>query len=460
MSKKNKCCNNTNVTNQTIVTKECYADAFKELQDDLKYVKDKLSEIIKTFLYEYYKVNKSNHDVDFVLFEPTSRIKSLTSFEEKLVRKNYIKTWEIEKKQDGTNDLKRTILKRLDDIIGFRINCYFKKDEVTIYSDIINYFENHSIRIKDYGTEDNKKYNDKNEISEKIKKQKNKEAIYKIVCIFKDSKGNEYPFELQIKSLVHNLWGEVDHEIAYKAKLYDYDYERKTQIIKAVFDSLKASDTQLVNLYKNKYEEMDMIHSLFFLYSHSDVQKSLNGKNPTFYYHKFFTLFNDTESVNKIKEYVGKKILNDNSFSPTIISLEKESDELQKKFLNLLLDYNFYDYDRLTEIRVISEIVYKWETDNSLYIYIFKQLYNQIRKSIIMAEPNSSNDEDEEDDNTPFMEESQSEKASVNLTDVFKKDLANENKNNIFITIRSLRNLEEYDKEVLCRIFFSLLDNI
>ncbi len=456
---KNKNSQNSNITKQTNITKECYSKAFKELQNDLKNVKDKLFCIIQKFLYDYYEVNKTDHDVDFVLFEPTSRIKGLKSFEEKLVRKNYIKTWNIEKTQNGANDLRKTILKNLDDIIGFRINCYFKKDEVAIYADIINYFESNGITVKDYGTEDGKKHNNINEITEKIKKQANKEAIYKIVCVYTESEGNEYPFELQIKSLVHNLWGEVDHEIAYKAKLYDYDYEKKSQIIKAVFDSLKASDTQLVNLYKNKYEEINMIHSLFFLYTHSDVQEKLNGKNPTFYYHKFFNLFNDPESINKIKEYVGKKILNDNSFSTTINSVENQNVDLQEKFLYHLHNYNFYDYDRLTEIKIISEMIYKWETDETFYKFIFIQLYNQIKKSIISEQPNTSTEEYEEDDDTPFMEEALTEKQEINLTDIFKKELVNESKNNIFITISTMRNLEDYDKEVLCKIFYCLLDN-
>ena len=73
--------------------------------------------------------------------------------------------------------------------------------------------------------------------------------------------------------------------------------------------------------------------------------------------------------------------------------------------------------------------------------------------------PKKSFFNDEDDDDTPFMEEALSEKQEINLTDIFKKELVNESKYNIFITINTMRNLEDYDKEVLCKIFFCLLDN-
>lgn len=454
----------TQNSNTSLSKKELYVNAFKELKPELEEVRIEIFSMLNTFLKKYYDSESNEHDVEFVLFEPTSRTKGETSFEEKLVRKSYVKTWTLEKDSNNQNDYKQTILKNLDDIIGFRINCYFKKDENNIYADVIDYFEKNDIYIKEYGTENNKKIIDRSIIPDFIKKQANGEPIYKMVCLYKSEKhqNNIYPFELQIKSLVHNLWGEVDHEIAYKAKLYDYDYDKKTEITKAIFESLKASDTQLLNLYKNSYDEMSMINSLFFLYSHQTVQRNLNGKNPTFYYHKFFKLFCDSMTSNAIKEFVGKSILHDSSFKKKEVQFPSTENKLQNKFLSILNEYNFFDIDRLSEVKEISEIIYDWKSDSSLfYKHIFSLLESLIEKNGIISEnPDLSLDDEEDDDTVLLNDLSEPETEPKSLDEILNKELKKIKKRKIFENIDSLSNFNNYEKEILCRIFFYLIDNL
>jgi len=459
MSKNEK----NNLQNINSSKKQCYINAFRDLRKELEVVRKEVFDKINTYLIDYYEKNRINHDVDFVFYEPASRIKSELSFEEKLVRKNYINLWKIETSPENKEDYKKTIIKNLDDIIGFRINCYFKKDEENIYKDIIDYFETNGITIKDYRTIDNKKCIKNGNIFEKIKKQANGEPIFKLVCILKnDDFLYEYPFELQIKCLIHNLWGEVDHEIAYKAKLYDYNFNKNSQIVKAIFENLKSSDAQLISLYKNTYDEMDMVNSLFFLYSHEDVRNNLNGKNPTFYYHKFFTLFNDDESKVTIKKFVGKKILNDTSFCK---DKKKNNSSIRKKdlentFLEIINTYNIIDCDRLREIKVISEILFDWESENNFYEYLLNQMYKRIEKKLILVDYCNEIDDDDDDDNTPFNGDSESNNEINDLSEILRNDLIDETKKSIFTIINTRKKLKENEKEILCRVFFTLIETI
>ena len=78
---------------------------------------------IENILKEY--VNKSPNKVSK---EINSRIKGENSLREKLTRKDYINRWQIEIDENET-EIQTKICENLPDLIGFRINCYFKKDE-------------------------------------------------------------------------------------------------------------------------------------------------------------------------------------------------------------------------------------------------------------------------------------------------------------------------------------------
>lgn len=76
-----------------------------------------------------------------------SRIKSDSSFKEKIRRKDYINSWKI---TDNKNEIQKTISSNLTDLIGFRINCFFIKDEIYVYDNLKSYYyeEKFSTKIK------------------------------------------------------------------------------------------------------------------------------------------------------------------------------------------------------------------------------------------------------------------------------------------------------------------------
>ena len=67
------------------------------------------------------------------------RVKSFDSFYEKLDRKDYIHEWDDISENLENNQ--RIICQKLPDLIGFRLNCYFFRDERNIYNRLKRYYE-------------------------------------------------------------------------------------------------------------------------------------------------------------------------------------------------------------------------------------------------------------------------------------------------------------------------------
>ena len=116
-----------------------------------------------------------------------SRIKGVDSFREKIYRKDYVRSWTV---YDDVEHNKTTIKKNLPDLIGFRITCFFWSDEKSIYDELCACAKNGFFKKFTINTNENCK-------------QKNNKPIYKVSGLYDDS----VCFELQIKSIMHNIWG-------------------------------------------------------------------------------------------------------------------------------------------------------------------------------------------------------------------------------------------------------------
>lgn len=124
----------------------------------------------------------------------TSRVKDINSLSEKIIRKNYVSKYPEEK----------NIFEFLQDGIGIRIICLEHNEENSIYEELKKcYFGN--VHFKD-----NVNF-DKKSIEDQPEKLDNGHPIYRI-----DGHIDSFPFELQIKSLSHMLWGEIEHLLIYK----------------------------------------------------------------------------------------------------------------------------------------------------------------------------------------------------------------------------------------------------
>lgn len=177
------------------------------------------------------------------IFSVEARVKKDYSFEEKLYRKNYIRDWDI---PENKEDVQRFIRKTLTDIIGIRVNCYFYEFEIQLYNDFLNNLNDPELSFQRENT-----------------KQKNGHDIYKFSGLYND----EYHFEVQIKSVIHNVWGETVHKNVYKNISYDGYVEEKGKIAESLYHILQSSDKQLLSLFDMEESEEQLIRSLFFCYT-------------------------------------------------------------------------------------------------------------------------------------------------------------------------------------------------
>lgn len=309
----------------------------KEMKDFLKCLKVKLKEEQRIF-----------DNIE-------SRIKSIESFTEKIRRKDYIDKWTVSEEKVENQ---RMICINLPDLIGFRINCFFMKDEEVIYNYLKNYYENSNF-------------------SEKIKlnfdentKQENGHVIYKFTGIYEA----EYNFEVQIKSLFHNVWGEVEHKTIYKGRHFDPNVESRKVITEEIFNVLDASDKQLLEMYKTSHKEKQLIQTLFYYQTYNDIKEHFRTDILSKHYHHFFEIFRENKDFELINDYVAKTMLK-------MKYVKKKPDEftdtdnvisLSKKILDT---FQQYDLDFLYRI---SSIIFELTDENYFLKYLSHYLITTI----------------------------------------------------------------------------------
>lgn len=285
------------------------------------------------------------------------RIKSKNSFNEKLDRKDY-----VNRLPDG-NDMKEwqhIISTQLPDIIGFRINCYFYKDESVIYNKLKEYYKTIGWRdIKlNFGTNT---------------KQANGHTIYKVEGTYlKKVKGqyvNTVKFELQIKSMIHNIWGEVDHRTIYKQRDYDINLRSREDVTEQIFQILKASDMQLVTLYNQKYTEQRAIEALFYKQTAEEIAKFANTTVLAKHYEHFFGIFfaQGREGLSEqIRVYMADKLTGRTHKNHQYRRCQNERDALIMKCKDLLKE-RYIDYDIDVLRKIASLVIYFKSIDDFRY---------------------------------------------------------------------------------------------
>ena len=220
-----------------------------------------------------------------------SRVKTKKSFNEKIFRKDYVNRWDLPKEESKVRAL---IASSLPDLIGFRITCFFQKDESTIYEYLKKYFNAGKFGkdiIIDF---------------EENTRQANGHIIYKVTGKYKE----EYGFEIQIKSVIHNLWGEVEHKTQYKTRSYDPNISVKKDITEQLFNILQAADKQLVSIFNEKYTADQLVYALFFQQTKEFVKEKTHTDILAKHYENFYSLFKSSEEVNKaIKRYIADKLV-------------------------------------------------------------------------------------------------------------------------------------------------------
>lgn len=265
-----------------------------------------------------------------------SRVKSEQSFREKIYRKDYIKEWDI---SDNITDNQKLIAMHLPDLLGFRINCFFWQDEEVIYEKLREYYEQNNFTniVLDFSENTT---------------QLNGHKIYKLSGIY----DQQYNFEIQIKSIMHNIWGEVEHKAIYKNRDYDADILNKKAITEEVFNILRASDKQLVSLFKKQNDERQLTYALFYEKTKKVIFEKTGTDILARHYNGYFEVFSDSENFKHIKRYVAHALL-ENEFVRQTVSTEtsdKRVEELNKKITDEFLEYNlkclYYIYELIYDV--------------------------------------------------------------------------------------------------------------
>lgn len=174
-----------------------------------------------------------------------SRVKSIPSLKEKILRNSYYKVY------DGAEEF----LDNLHDLIGVRIECRFIEDEKVIYNSLKRLFNTH--KGKGYYCSDI----DENLLLElestQPQVQKNGFEIYRIDGVYIND-GKKMNFELQIKSLVNVFWGEIEHKIIYKNNNYTMGDDYIRQMLASIKKNLAMIDNQLL-IIDNQYNRFNAI---------------------------------------------------------------------------------------------------------------------------------------------------------------------------------------------------------
>lgn len=175
-----------------------------------------------------------------------SRIKSISSLKEKILRNNYYKKYKSLEE----------LFSNLSDLIGVRIECRFVEDENKIYKMLKKHFNKTDSKGYYYNSA---KENIKLRLSGKQpQEQKNGFEIYRIDGVYQYN-NETFNFELQIKSLVNVFWGEIEHKIIYKNNNYIIADEFLKDIMGSVKKNLSMIDNQLLIIYNqfNKENAID-----------------------------------------------------------------------------------------------------------------------------------------------------------------------------------------------------------
>lgn len=166
----------------------------------------------------------------------SSRIKNRDSLKEKMIRNRFYLDYHTPEEA----------LDNLSDLIGITLQCRFIRNETELYQKLFEYFDNST--VDDYAVcrKDPDVY--LNLKMPQPQTQRNGFAIYRLdgYCVFQKKR---IRYELQIKSLVHNFWSDIEHEVVYKnPDFVMYDKFNKA-MLGAIRDNLDVVDRQLEIMY-------------------------------------------------------------------------------------------------------------------------------------------------------------------------------------------------------------------
>lgn len=222
-----------------------------------------VEERLKTFFETLYQTEENS------VLSFHSRIKNMDSLKEKLLRNRFY--LDFHAGEDAIN--------HLSDLIGITAQCRFIRNEAELYQKLFSSFLNVG---NDYYRSRTNPHIFLNLRMPQPQLQRNGFTIYRIDGYYlkEDHKIN---FELQIKSLVHNFWSEIEHEVVYKnPDFVMYDQFNKA-MLGAIRDNLDVVDRQLEIMYQEISTESNKAQigfdeQSFKMYVASSINELVNRK--------------------------------------------------------------------------------------------------------------------------------------------------------------------------------------
>lgn len=236
--------------------KELAEEAYAGNLDDLKKIAELIEIAMKKQIYEILEKDNSyklKHNIGVsggYYFKLSSRVKTVESLGEKLVRKsdllklkNLLKQKELPNEKSAKIAINEYLDDRYGDLIGVKILGDLSQDESNIYQLLKNnkdLFEDTQYEIIFKNIEDNHP-----------ERMQNGLDIYKIDCIYIKKgigKGAEYKFELQIKSQLMSAWADMEHQHYYKNHLFNPVKFTNQPVMNEVGKLLKQTESILIKI--------------------------------------------------------------------------------------------------------------------------------------------------------------------------------------------------------------------
>lgn len=186
-----------------------------------QYVEKKVKEVFHALMN---KTELEYIDID-------SRIKQEASLKEKIIRNKYYLDCHSPEE----------VLLALPDLVGLTIECRFISEENLIYRTILDYFVECENSFSQCILDENL-YLDC--YAPQPQRQRNGFIIYRMDGYYLFN-GTRINFELQIKSLVHRFWSDIEHQVVYKNTSFLYNDSFIKEVLSSIHDSLEVVDHQL-----------------------------------------------------------------------------------------------------------------------------------------------------------------------------------------------------------------------
>ena len=223
----------------------------EKIYEDYITIKENAEEVVDSIVKKFRK-NELIHSI-------RARVKDPKHLIEKIIRKSSKKGINVENYKE-----------EITDIIGVRIICLFKKDikKIDEYIKKLDYklVGKPEVNLRD--GDDKKYYEGIGDIKEHM-------AGYRSVhynLIASDSTGKKFIYEIQLRTIFEEAWGEIDHSIRYpylQDDPYLNDYFKALNRLSGLGDEMSNFSEELVTLIE-KAKKSDRV---------TELEKKLNESN-------------------------------------------------------------------------------------------------------------------------------------------------------------------------------------